>query len=247
MNTHQISVEELAALIGRPDCPLLIDTRNDEDFAADPRMLPCARRQSHLAIAHIVERIRGRKVVVYCQKGLKLSIGAAAVLHLHGIKASYLAGGQFAWRDAGLPMVEAGTESGFSSARNRLWVAPARPHLLAAAEIWFVRRFLDPDARIIYVDPKHRQAVAEKFDAMVLGSGEMNSGFSRLIEQTGIHFDELSAFAAALQHQSDDQDALSDLHESAKTIWQDDHDLEASSMTLLDAAFQSTRNRKAAA
>ncbi|WP_425311792.1 hypothetical protein [Microvirga massiliensis] len=33
-----ISTEELARLIGRPDCPALLDVRTDADFAADPRL-----------------------------------------------------------------------------------------------------------------------------------------------------------------------------------------------------------------
>ena len=40
------------------------------------------------------------KVVVYCQKGKKLSEGAAAILRINGISAETLLDGHFGWRDA---------------------------------------------------------------------------------------------------------------------------------------------------
>jgi len=39
---NTISPEKLARLIGRRDCPVLIDVQTDEDFAADPRLVPGA-------------------------------------------------------------------------------------------------------------------------------------------------------------------------------------------------------------
>ena len=35
-----ISAEKLSRLIGTPNAPALIDVRTDEDFAADPRLVP---------------------------------------------------------------------------------------------------------------------------------------------------------------------------------------------------------------
>ena len=39
---NTISSDKLARLIGTPKCPALIDVRTDEDFAADPRLIPGA-------------------------------------------------------------------------------------------------------------------------------------------------------------------------------------------------------------
>ena len=44
---NTISVDKLARLIGTPNCPALIDVRTDEDFAADPRLIPGAVRRRH--------------------------------------------------------------------------------------------------------------------------------------------------------------------------------------------------------
>jgi hypothetical protein len=40
-----ISIDKLARLIGTPKCPVLIDVQTNEDFAADPRLIPGAIRR----------------------------------------------------------------------------------------------------------------------------------------------------------------------------------------------------------
>src|SRR6266849_5301343 len=48
MSSHtSISQDKLTRLIGTPKTPVLIDVRTDEDFAADPRLIPGAVRHSH--------------------------------------------------------------------------------------------------------------------------------------------------------------------------------------------------------
>jgi hypothetical protein len=41
-----ITVVQLGRLIGRPDAPVLVDVRIDNDYAADPRMIPASFRRS---------------------------------------------------------------------------------------------------------------------------------------------------------------------------------------------------------
>lgn len=43
-----ISPDKLSRLIGTAAAPALIDVRIDEDFSADPRLIPGAVRRSHL-------------------------------------------------------------------------------------------------------------------------------------------------------------------------------------------------------
>ena len=97
----EITVAQLSRLIGTPDAPVLIDICIDEDFAADPRLVPGAFRHPFGALPNLVPELQGRRVVVICQKGKKLSQGAAAVLRDHAVAAENLEGGNFAWRDAG--------------------------------------------------------------------------------------------------------------------------------------------------
>ena len=44
---NSITPEKLARLIGTPRCPAIIDVRIDDDFAADPRLVPGAIRRRH--------------------------------------------------------------------------------------------------------------------------------------------------------------------------------------------------------
>ncbi len=39
---NSISADKLSRLIGTPTCPILIDVRTDDDFAADPKLIPTA-------------------------------------------------------------------------------------------------------------------------------------------------------------------------------------------------------------
>src|SRR3954452_9657304 len=65
-----ISVEKLSRLIGRPDCPVLIDVCTDEDFACNPRLIPGAVRRPWAAVAEWAHEFKGKSVIVICYKGL---------------------------------------------------------------------------------------------------------------------------------------------------------------------------------
>ena len=44
---NEITAQQLFRLIGTPDAPVIIDVRDDEDFANDPRMIPTAKRHDY--------------------------------------------------------------------------------------------------------------------------------------------------------------------------------------------------------
>src|SRR5476649_344550 len=75
-----ISPEKLSRLIGTANTPALIDVRTDEDFAADPRLLPGAVRRDHKNVAHWGEDYAGQSAIVVCLRGQKLAHGTAAWL-----------------------------------------------------------------------------------------------------------------------------------------------------------------------
>lgn len=152
----EITPETLMRLIGTPVAPVLLDVCIDEDFAGDPRQIPTSQRMPHGTIA---EYDGPSPVVVVCQKGKKLSHGAAAVLRAKGIKAEALEGGIVAWRDAGLPLIPARAIPG------PLWVTRHRPKIDRIASPWLIRRFIDPSAQFLFVPPAEVTLVAEKFDA----------------------------------------------------------------------------------
>ena len=65
-----ISPDKLSRLIGTANAPTLINVRIDEHFAADPHLIPGARRRSHLDVQDWASSLAaGRSVVVIRQKG----------------------------------------------------------------------------------------------------------------------------------------------------------------------------------
>ena len=75
-----ISPDKLSKLIGTANTPALIDVRTDEDFTADPRLIPGAIRRNHEAAADWGEEFSGRPAIVICLRGQKLAQGTAAWL-----------------------------------------------------------------------------------------------------------------------------------------------------------------------
>ena len=183
----EITVAQLARLVGTPDCPTLLDVRTAEDVVDDPRLIPGARRHPFDDVGTLADELRHARVIAYCQKGKKTSQGAAALLRVHGVRAETLEGGQFAWRDADAPCVPiaalpaAGDVDGGDDRREgrddgagdgpdggtgtTLWVTRHRPKVHRIACPWLVRRFVDPRARFLFVAPSEVAAVAERFGA----------------------------------------------------------------------------------
>jgi rhodanese-related sulfurtransferase len=75
---NEKSVSALSRLIGTPECPVLLDVRIDEDFNDDPSLIPGAVRHAFMNVASLAYKLKGKSVVVYCQKGLKISQGGRA-------------------------------------------------------------------------------------------------------------------------------------------------------------------------
>lgn len=161
----QITPTQLFRLIGTPIAPTIIDVCIDEDFEADPRLVPTAIRHNHSRICELVPVLKDQKIVVICQKGLKLSMGAAALLRANGLDAESLEGGNFAWRDAGYPLVPAKNIPLQVSIDHTRWVTRHRPKIDRIACPWLIRRFIDPKAQFLFVAPSQVMDVAEKFDA----------------------------------------------------------------------------------
>ena len=159
---NTITSTQLMRLIGTPDAPVIVDICIDEDFANDPRLIPTSFRHPFKNIQELVPALRDRKVVVVCHKGKKLSQGAMALLRSHGVDAETLEGGVVAWRAAGGPLVP---EKAIP-ARGALWVTRHRPKIDRIACPWLIRRFIDSDARFLFVAPSEVLAVAERFEAI---------------------------------------------------------------------------------
>jgi len=164
-STTSITVEKLARLIGRPDCPEIVDVRIDEDFAADPRLVPGSIRRSHLRIEDWASELRGTRTIVLCQKGLKLSEGVAAWLRHGGVRAEVLEGGTLAWAAADQPMLPAAMLPQPDERGRTVWVTRSRPKVDRIACPWLIRRFVDPRAVFLFVSASEVLSVADRFGA----------------------------------------------------------------------------------
>jgi rhodanese-related sulfurtransferase len=160
-----ISPQHLSRRIGLPDAPVLIDVRTSEDAAADPRLLPAAARRSHADVADWAGGLRGRDVVVICQRGLKLSEGVAAWLRQDGARAEVLEGGFLGWATAGLPLVAEARIPPRDPQGRTVWVTRQRPKVDRIACPWLIRRFVDPAAVFLFVAPTQVADVAARFGA----------------------------------------------------------------------------------
>ena len=136
----EITVSQLSRLIGTPDAPIVLDVCIEEDFELDPRIIPTSHRCPHRDVENLLPALGDRRVVVYCQKGRKISQGAAAILRGHGVGAESLEGGHFAWRDAGEPLVPAakiprgGVPPVFRGQKNSPFLPQMASELLAKGE-----------------------------------------------------------------------------------------------------------------
>ncbi len=160
-----ISPEKLMKLVGTPACPVIIDVRNDEDFNADPRLIPSSFRRSHTDVADWAPGFAGKPVAAVCHHGAKLSHGAAAWLRDGGADAVSVEGGIEGWKEARLPLVAVAKLPQRDAQGRTYWVTRSRPKIDRIACPWLIRRFIDPHAVFLFVAPSEVEGVASRFGA----------------------------------------------------------------------------------
>jgi rhodanese-related sulfurtransferase len=165
MSYTAISPDKLSRLIGTSNAPTLVDVRTDEDFAADPRLIPGAVPRSHRNVQEWGSGLSGQSVVVICHKGQRLSEGTAAWLRHGNIAAEILEGGQVAWNETKLPTVPIDKIPKRDKRGRTVWVTRERPKIDRIACPWLIRRFVDPGAVFLFVASAEVPDVADRFEA----------------------------------------------------------------------------------
>jgi rhodanese-related sulfurtransferase len=160
-----ITSSQLSRLIGLPQAPTVVDVRIDDDYRTDPRLLPGSIRHDYRTVQQWAPQYRGKSVVVVCQKGHKLSEGAAAWLRHGGVDAQSLEGGFEAWKKASELLVRTDKLPARDEKHRTAWVTRSRPKVDRIACPWLIRRFIDPNAVFLFVLPSEVSAVAERFNA----------------------------------------------------------------------------------
>jgi len=160
---NTISIAKLVRLIGTPKCPVLVDVRGQDDFEADPHLIPSSTHCASNKLEDRAEGYGGKSAIVICQQGSSLSQGAAALLRDQGVPAEVLDGGFEAWRQERLPLVPFAKLPPVDPRGRTVWVTRARPKIDRIACPWLIRRFVDPHAAFLFVAPSDVVAVAERF------------------------------------------------------------------------------------
>jgi rhodanese-related sulfurtransferase len=197
-----ISTSQLSRLIGQPDAPAIIDVRLDEDHALDPRMVPASVRRDFHAVAAWADEYAGRRVIVICQHGFKLSQGTAAWLRHAGVEAESLEGGFDGWVAHGGLLVRPEALPPRDARSRTVWVTRARPKVDRIACPWLIRRFIDPSAVFLFVAPSEVEGVAERFGATPFDvdgvfwshRGELCT-FDVMLDEFGVHSPALDRLA----------------------------------------------------
>lgn len=165
--SYFITPTDLWNLIGTSRAPQIVDTRRRDVHDAAPGLLPGAIWRDISDIERWSGALeRGRPVVFACRFGHQMSQIPAAHLRGDGFDARVLAGGHEAWSAAGLPLVTKSALDRFAAERPSLWVTRRRPKIDRVACPWLIRRFIDPEARILYVDPDQVTNVAKETNAV---------------------------------------------------------------------------------
>jgi rhodanese-related sulfurtransferase len=160
-----ITISQLSRLVGLPQAPAVVDVRTDEDYRADPRLLPGSIRRDYRAISQWAPEYRDKAVVAVCQKGQKLSEGTAAWLRHEGIRAEALETGFEGWKKAGELLLRTDKIPARDDKGRTLWVTRSRPKIDRIACPWLIRRFIDPNAVFLFVIAPEVMAVADNFKA----------------------------------------------------------------------------------
>jgi rhodanese-related sulfurtransferase len=253
---NTISVAKLARLFGTPHCPVLVDVRLDQDFDANPRLIPGSTRRPHDRVLDWAQELDGRSAIVICQKGQKLSEGTAAWLRHGGVPADLLEGGFEAWRRSNLPLVPAAKLPSPDPRGQTVWVTRSRPKVDRVACPWLIRRFVDPRAVFLFVSPPEVAAVAERFGATpfdVEGVHWSHRGdactFDVMVEEFGLATEPLTRLAAIVRGADTDRfevapqaAGLLAVSLGLSRMYADDLEQLEAGMTLYDAFYRWCRD-----
>lgn len=174
-----ISPRELAARIGAPGAPMLLDVRRPARFADSSHLLATAQWCAPEALEEFAHSRPPGEVVVYCVYGHEVSQQASASLRQAGWNARFLAGGfeggepgvdtpqdMAAWRAARPLAIRKRPDLGVDGVRTSGWITRERPKIDRIACPWLVRRFIDPRATFLYVPTASVLTRATQLDAV---------------------------------------------------------------------------------
>jgi rhodanese-related sulfurtransferase len=241
-----IHPEELRPALGVAGAPLVIDVRRPADFDPDGVQIVGSIRCPPDEVEQGLDRIRsGAGVVVYGHAGASVSQGVAAQLAAIGVDAAYLLGGITAWREHGLP-----TRRRIGAAPGK-WVTRERPTIDRIACPWLIRRFIDPEAELVYVPAARVREAAEEIGATPYDIPNVEFGhhgefcsFDAFIDKFAIADRALDRLAMIVRGADTDRLDLTPqsagllaISQGLKANIKDDHTMLAQGMVVYDALY----------
>jgi rhodanese-related sulfurtransferase len=207
MTTIFISSHELMRRIGTANAPIIVDNRRRPVFDQAPRRLPASYWRDHMQVDQWTDEFApGRDIVCACIHGHNVSQLAASRLRALGRNAMTLEGGIEAWENAGYVTVGKSRFADAALAKPTRWVTRTNPKIDRIACPWLIRRFIDPRAEILYVDPEQVSPVAEELGATafdVKGAPIEHDGercsFDTLLDAFGIEDSSLRRLALVVR------------------------------------------------
>lgn len=236
-----ITAAELKQSLRTSTPPLVIDVRRNARFLESPYFIKGALRRDPERLEEWKRALPNADIVVYCVHGHEVSQNAAQALG-----ARYLEGGIEHWREEG------GETIAKPVGAPTRWVTRERPKIDRIACPWLIRRFIDADAKFLYVPAAQVKETAEAIPFDVPGAefghhGERCS-FDAFIEQFNLRDAALDRLArivrAADTHRLDLAPEAAGLLAIStglgKTI-ADDHALLEHGMAVYDALYAACR------
>ena len=236
-----ITAAELKQSLRTSTPPLVIDVRRNARFLESPYFIKGALRRDPERLEEWKRALPNADIVVYCVHGHEVSQNAAKALG-----ARYLEGGIEHWREEG------GETIAKPVGAPTRWVTRERPKIDRIACPWLIRRFIDADAKFLYVPAAQVKETAQAIPFDVPGAefghhGERCS-FDAFIEQFNLREPALGRLArivrAADTHRLDLAPEAAGLLAIStglgKTI-ADDHALLEHGMAVYDALYAACR------
>lgn len=155
-----IAASELHAALFGSTPPVLFDVARRDLVDKRGTIIPTARLREPDLVPAEAGGLGAFHVVVACAHGHNRSQAVAGELRAAGVQASVLADGFDGWTAAGLPVVKRTAAGVALGEAPTTWVTRRLPKIDRVACPWLIRRFLDAQARVLFVEPDQVLAVA---------------------------------------------------------------------------------------
>jgi rhodanese-related sulfurtransferase len=166
MSDFFITPRELFERMAKAEPLRIFDVRRSAAIEPMSRFLPGARWRDHMASRDWARGLPdGQLIALNCMHGHNISQLAAARLREAGHNARALQGGIAGWIEAGLPTVGQSRLAPVTAPPG-VWVTRINPKIDRVACPWLIKRFIDPDARILFAEPDWVIEIARELGAI---------------------------------------------------------------------------------